>query len=332
MPFPRHNVSLAFYLNNLLARGASAFKSWQAEALRLLGWSSMDLSSFKIPETLTAAGTFAMIYGAFAKFESIQSDENRRFVAAWLLGIAVEKDSPTWDRFFREFFFRFFGYSHFSLRCVRRSVGLSIVILAAVLTHWWIRHPLAFQWTSDSLQHRGASWWGLFGVVILACITDYFSLWKTRLLLKHFGTVTRYVSAFGLILVDAVATAILCVAGFWVAEAIWYWIFVSSNHSFGALWALLFSPHQLVFVYEAFTTLDPSSQFPVALMLLCAMATSAWIWLYILLAVITRLLRLMPAVMKVLPKIIDVDGHPVRSLGFIAAAVASGSVWLASFI
>jgi hypothetical protein len=37
-----------------------------------------------------AAGTFGAVYKAFATFDGDQSDEQRRFVRDWLLGLRVE--------------------------------------------------------------------------------------------------------------------------------------------------------------------------------------------------------------------------------------------------
>lgn len=54
-----------------------------------------------------------------------------------------------------------------------------------------------------------------------------------------------------------------------------------------------------------------------------AFLTSAWLWAYILIAYALRLLRSVPGVVRFLSKIMDLNEHPVRSVGYVVAAVSS---------
>jgi len=57
----------------------------------------------------------------------------------------------------------------------------------------------------------------------------------------------------------------------------------------------------------------------VILFYFAAFLTSAWLWAYILIAYALRLLRSV----RFLSKIMDLNEHPVRSVGYVVAAVSS---------
>ena len=58
----------------------------------------MDLFGYHLPGILAALTTFGGVYGAFAKFDADQTDENRKFVRDWLAGITV--DDRRWQTAF----------------------------------------------------------------------------------------------------------------------------------------------------------------------------------------------------------------------------------------
>lgn len=58
-------------------------------------------------------------------------------------------------------------------------------------------------------------------------------------------------------------------------------------------------------------------------MYLLALLTSAWLWVYMMVAAALRLLSYVPVVVRKLSKVMDMDEHPVRSIGYIAAALSA---------
>jgi hypothetical protein len=68
------------------------------------GWVStkMDILGYHIAGVVGLGALFAAVYGAFAKFDGDQSDDNRKFVRDWLLGLKV--DGGRWASFFQELF------------------------------------------------------------------------------------------------------------------------------------------------------------------------------------------------------------------------------------
>jgi hypothetical protein len=97
----------------------------------------VDLFGIHLPSLAGAAATFAAVYTAFSKFDGDQSDDNRKFVRDWLLGLKV--DEKDWKRFFEELFTNLFGSRHFSTKCVRQSLLLSVVLVGTLWLFWSLR-------------------------------------------------------------------------------------------------------------------------------------------------------------------------------------------------
>ena len=110
----------------------------------------MDLFGTHVPALAGAAAVaaFAAVYKAFAKFDSDQSDDNRKFVRDWLAGIEV--DQQRWNKVVEELFTKFFGSKHWSWKCLRRSLTLSAGLIVAVYVLWLVEYrPANFHSYSD---------------------------------------------------------------------------------------------------------------------------------------------------------------------------------------
>ena len=92
-----------------------------------LGGRLVDIGGLHIPTLGSAAATFGAVYATFARFDRVQSRNNRRFVSRWLKGLTLPRDE-TWNDFFLELFTYLFGPRHLSLRCAVTSVLLSIFL------------------------------------------------------------------------------------------------------------------------------------------------------------------------------------------------------------
>jgi len=71
------------------------------ESYTIDGWvpTEMDVLGYHQPGLVGLGAVFAAVYGAFAKFDGDQSEENRKFVRDWLLGLKV--DAGRWASFFQ---------------------------------------------------------------------------------------------------------------------------------------------------------------------------------------------------------------------------------------
>src|SRR5580692_6277726 len=163
---------------------------------------AMDLLGYHLPSLVGVGTTFAAVYGAFAKFDKDQSDENRKFVRGWLLGLDVNEQN--WRHFFVELFAKFFGSRHLSLKCIRRSSMLSIPIICLIWIIDMIRSPTFFYDIIDPDIRYFA-----LASPILGSITDYLSLWKTRILLTKVDLPTNAFLAMAVVAGDAITTVLI---------------------------------------------------------------------------------------------------------------------------
>jgi hypothetical protein len=165
----------------------------------------MDVFGYHIPGLMGVGATFGSVYGAFAKFDADQSDDNRKFVREWLLGLKA--DDRQWAQFFKELFTKVFGERHLSVKCAGRSASLSVMLLAAIWLYWFIEYRWMFSSEGSDLIIERALFW-----TMLAVVADYLSLWKTRILLTRSSLLGNGLTAMTIVVGDALATFIIFIA------------------------------------------------------------------------------------------------------------------------
>jgi hypothetical protein len=275
----------------------------------------MDILGVHIPSLVGAGAAFTSVYAAFAKFDADQSEDNRKFVRAWLLGLQV--DDRRWGTFFTEIFTRIFGARHFSLKCLLRSAALSTSLLAILWGYWIARFG------SDALLTQLQSPYWPLGLVIFvgppALVADYLSLWKTRALLTRSHLFANALATAAIVIGDAFATIV---------------IFIVIFNAFLLSLAALAGQNDVLEHWQTNLTgtitfalswprIDKSSGGFARLTLLAPLLTSAWLWLYLTVAYLMRAASHLPHWLRPLSKVLDVDGHPVRSIGYVAATVSA---------
>src|SRR4051812_49356786 len=85
---------------------------------------------------------------------------------------------------------------------------------------------------------------------------------------------------------------------------------------------------QFVLSWTANLSFSRDEQIPIGMPFL----TCAWIWAYMLTASLMRALRYVPPAMEVISKIVDIANHPVKSLGYVTAAISGAVVWVLSVV
>jgi hypothetical protein len=274
----------------------------------------MNLLGYHIPSLAIVAVTWVSFYKAFATIDKDQSDDQRRFFKDWLLGI--HGDDRRWAYFFTELFTTLFGKKHFSLRCARRSFMLSAILIFLVYVILGIRHPQPI---------RTGNWLANFMVFIIffaaslipGSIADYFSLWKTRLLLTKTRLFRSAALSLVVLMVDFMATTIFFSVSY-VAVSFCYALYVAN----GDLWWYIFlHPYRLIPILSG-----PELREPAWLLYLTALLTSAWLWVYVGVAYLLRFTSYVPRLLKLLGRFIDFENHPVRTIGYVAATVSASLV------
>jgi len=263
---------------------------------------------------LTAiAGAFAAVHRTFVIVDSEQSEENRKFVRDWLLGLTV--DDKKWVEFFDGLFAKFFGQSHFSFKCITRSFLLSVVLIAATFLLWYASFKTA----------PGFDLTTFIVAFIVGCIADYLSLGKTRAILTNMRGFARNWNMVTIVVVDAIATALIYIVVLTSSLMVVGWL----RGDAPSLWEALRWVVRMIAIPQ-----DDQYNLahPFRALLLVALLTSAWLWVYLIAAQAIRTFGLLPTYLKPLSKVLDFENHPVRTIGYGAATVSAFVVAIITII
>ena len=173
--------------------------------------------------------------------------------------------------------------------------------------------------------------WGFFLTVggvwtFLAIVADYLSLWKTRILLTRSRLLGNALTAVGVVVGDAFATLVIALA---VAEIIplsMYLIIVLANDPEAAPLRDQFRIAAINMTSIPFSwphIVDNDLSGLTRLLFLAPLFTSAWLWVYLLVAYAMRAANYLPSWLRPLSKVMDLESHPVRTMGYVAATVCA---------
>jgi hypothetical protein len=280
----------------------------------------VDILGYHIPSMVGVAAAFTSVYAAFAKFDADQSDKNREFVRDWLLGLKV--DDRRWAQFFKELFTKVFGERHLSAKCFRRSAALSAALLAVLWTYAYFRYGRE---VSPELQryeiYQDASADRLFAIQALgwtafAVFADYLSLWKTRALLTRTNLLSSGLAGIAVVIGDALATMIIFLT-----------IVIGPGLTVVLLTYEDVQP-KMIIPWIADTMADGFQR----ALLLAPLFTSAWLWVYLIVAYAMRAATHLPSWLRPLSKVMDFEHHPVRTIGYVAATVSATIVGLITLV
>jgi hypothetical protein len=263
----------------------------------------VDLLGFHIPSLVGVAATFTSIYAAFARIDADQSDQNRKFVREWLLGIKI--DHRYWAVFFKDLFARVFGDRHFSAKCIRRSALFSISLCAAILAYGY------YFKVGKGVSLRGFAVWTMQTIV-----ADYLSLWKTRILLTRSSLISNGLTAVIVVVGDAFATLVVTLAFAGIVPLIAHLLGANTRYA-------LQNWITMAFIAFSWPHIGDSLAGARRLMWLVPLFTSAWLWVYLLVAYAMRAANYLPLWLRPLSKVMDFESHPVRTIGYVAAAVGA---------
>jgi hypothetical protein len=170
-----------------------------------------------------------------------------------------------------------------------------------------------------ALRYYGFSM--LLIILLCGCIGDYFSLWKTRFLLVKIASFKSAGSAFGLVIGDIGLTILIYLAS------------VISVGVVGSLFFLLIGQNDLAGIFAilpvgavvefAYGNIHRGEVVPIWELLPAALLTSAWLWVYLVVAYGLRGMNRASPIFRFLTQIFDLQDHPVRSIGYVAAALSA---------
>jgi hypothetical protein len=272
---------------------------------------------------VVVAGT---VLGVFELGEKLASQRAKDALSKWLLTFDVRKAGALPDGT-REIFERIFGERHFSLKCFIRSVAFSLGAMVFIILLGLLVHPHEFLGLITSLD-KPPSDSATFGFWLLltlwvpwSILLDYFSLFKTRLILRLLTRLKR--TAIFHVVIVAVDLCIYKVIWSMGIVIVFYVYYSYANVSFITIFDLvdvfidwLFHPS----VFPSVLSGENANMFFVFFW--AGFAPSIWIWLYVLALFVTRALLRSERIVNWLRSFLDVDKNPFRSIGAVAAALA----------
>lgn len=226
---------------------------------------------------------------------------------------------------------RVFGPHHGSWMCVRRSIMFSactIVLTFAVSVFFNPKDSIAFFGWLYSLKYHGIIVALLFWIIACA-LPDYLMLGKTRFVI--------WVLAKAQVRSSRMALTLL--ADFFVANWLFMTAFVGAQVVLGltavfimgkqpadatiitmigagaVLFIIAFLAQLLLFAGTGILY----TNIPLGNLFWSCMIPSIWLWLYILSSLLTRWLVTIYPMLARLSYVLDVDKHPLRSVGIVAS-------------
>lgn len=270
----------------------------------------MNIFGLHLSNMATAVGAFVAVYAAFGKFDADQSPANRRFVRDWLMAIRI--DETKWKSVFQELFAKLFGKHHLSVQCAIRSCLFSLFIVGTIYLWYLWHHQIEFE------GHYEIEVIDVIRILLTACIADYLALWKTRFILTQLDPFENLFVVVLAVLADAGSTISLYILALvlnLMVVALYYGALDLSPAGIKDYFILVLSSDYNIFV-------------PVKELVSAALFTSAWLWIFIIVAYFARALSSLPVLLRSLSTFMDFEQHPVRTLGYVAAGFTAITVWL----
>jgi hypothetical protein len=214
-------------------------------------------------------------------------------------------------------FERVFGARHFSWRCLKTSILFSVAAFATILVLNALTDPKGTHfWILTVWKLYPGFFYSLVAYAVWSIVPDYFNLLKTRKVL-------------GLITARQISRPSVLVFILFADFLFGYAIFILTCLPMG-----LFSWHFVLFLIGGvdwnhvvsnftFTPLPISSGLkpPYEMFFWPGMVPSIWLWLYVVATLVVRLAARTAPVVRFSNYFFDIDQHPIRSVGIVAATL-----------
>jgi hypothetical protein len=209
-----------------------------------------------------------------------------------------------------------FGGRHLSPKCVGRSCVASLVVIVGLGVSMYRRSP-AF-WVSMQVDHI-EGWRAISFLVCLGLIPDYFSLGKTRLILRLLED-RRWDGLLPVVVIVDVAFSILI-------SAIALFLFNAILHNYQSIyWTYHVMESAVVRLPDLFSVF-PMRFTTFEVFLVSTFFTSVWT---ILIVLSTAVLKLLAPSQRFTAWFFNVDSHPLQAIGIVAGTLvmAGAIIWV----
>jgi hypothetical protein len=258
----------------------------------------------------------SLTFGLFVFIENMSGKQARADFARYLKSTDFAKAVVHLPNDTHVLFERVFGARHISWRCVKTSILFSVAAFAIIVVLNFLNDPTLWRsWTLITWEHGRVFFYLFVAYAIWSIVPDYFNLLKTRKVLGLITTrqINRPSALVAILFADfligyAIFTlSFLPMGGFFLAFLLGKadWNHIVSNFGFYPL--------------PIFSGLE----FPLEVLFWPGMVPSIWLWFYVVATVVVRLAVRSAPVFRFSIYFFDIDEHPIRSVGIVAAVLIS---------
>jgi hypothetical protein len=274
---------------------------------------------------------------AFAWFDGMLNDSGRKVLGRYLNNLPPDDRIDSWGTVFPALIDRVFGTRPFSLGFFLRSCLASIVAvtITSLVIYRFFRGYGPSIYLVESIYV--ILLYSFVLAIIASLIPDYFSLLISRAIVRLMARKLTSLRIGAFLLLDIIVTiflaelGILClsvvfptVQGLWLHQSLTEGKYVFDH---------LFSFRQACKMMLGFADTTFYHQY-VVIYFFSAFFTSFWVWLYISSIAVIKLLHGIRYVWLKLTPYLDVDGHPLTTIGKVAGllvgtgyALLVGTAW-----
>ena len=284
----------------------------------------IDIIVKLVPSTLSAALAAGLVIAVFRYLNATVNERLRESVSYWILG---EVPALNWREQASNLIDKFFGTHHFSWKCFVRSCLVSYILSFLIFTS--INSLFSHYATGRSIyEPKGENlgdprvWVVLFyTVTLISLLPDYFSLLKTRVLLRIAARTHRRTIILLLVLIDLCLSALLITLSLKLFATYW-----EALDQFGSFFQ--FINNQIAdhfFVYLVY----------ILPIFLSAFLPSMWLYLYLISGVAVKVaFKFSKGVARLSPwlSIERIDKDPLNLIGECAGAITFAAVCLLGYL
>jgi hypothetical protein len=269
----------------------------------------------------------------FKLVEEKLSDDTKLEIAVWLVGVKVGQKVEPWPKTFAQVFNRVFGKQHFSLKCLSRSIAITIGISLLWAPLYALRGSLGY-FTGDETLRFTAQFTLLLLVLslLINVLPDYCSLGETRIVLWAMQKTNHAHAWILLLFADLFVTMLSSVMTFvlWGVVSTYFAAAFGIGHPVKpgiiahSLDARSFMTIQHALYYGWYYGVDPLW---FMMFVLPCILTSIWLWLYAGSGFLLKAARRFDIGFDWFNRKFDIEKKPLQSIGLVAGALVAVVYW-----
>jgi hypothetical protein len=284
-----------------------------------------------VSSIVSAFATAGAVTAIFWKFEDTASPQLKARVTEWLRFKGGTLQADTLGRQLSAVLDGYFGLRLFSAKAMVRSIYASLIAVVIMTCIWSALRSNEFLALASDL----ANYLYLIGAAApLNCIPDYLSYVKSRLIIRRMSHADSVLQLLLLATLDLLLTlSIFCIGVIALVVVLDIAIEgISKLQSDLPEFLLRFT--DVARLKRMLTLgLEEGAELPFGIYFYASLLVSLWALLYSFSAVLMKfILRWYPIVSPNIVSILDVDGHPIRSLGCVAGLLVFVAVLVGTVV